>query len=144
MKKTCFRMNKEFRRADRQTYTNEEKLELGELVYRFKEEYDAEFRLNEGKTRFDAKRKRHIPIKPTSGNIAKAVRHLYSDLADARNDDPQFNKAMKLASCAYRDLDSLRDPSSCPPKKARAAGAGRKLKSPEVILMVFKGHLPRH
>ena len=80
---------------------------------------------NEGKTKYDAKGKGHIPIKPSTGYVAKAVRSFYTDLVDASNDDPQFEKAVKLASRSYNDLERLRDPSSCPPKKSRGAGGGR-------------------
>ena len=51
-------------------------------------------------------RKKHVPIKSTSGYIAKAVRHFYSDLADTSSDNPQFIKALKLASRSYNDLDN--------------------------------------
>ena len=47
-------MTKVFKRAERNKYTNEEKLELGELVEKFKEKYDAEVKRNEGKTKYDA------------------------------------------------------------------------------------------
>ena len=50
-------------------------------------------------------------------------------------------------------MENLRDPSSCPPKKSRGAGAGRKVKAPEVRVALFhwfvdvreslKGRLPR-
>ena len=146
-------MSNVFIRGDRHAYTNEEKLNLGELVSQFKKEYDAEVKKNEGKTKYDAKRKKHVPIKPSTGYVAKAVRHFYSDLAHVNNDDPQFLKALKHASRSYNDLENLRDPSSCPPKKARAVGAGRKAKAPEVRIALFswfvdareilKGRLPR-
>ena len=71
-------------------------------------------------------KERHIPIKPSTGFVAKAVRSFYNDLFDACNDDPQFQKTAKLASRSYNDLESLRDP-SCPLKKSRGAGAGRKV-----------------
>ena len=83
-------MAKVFKRAERNKYSNEEKLELGELVEKFKKEYVAEVKRNEGKTKYDAKRKRHVSIKPSSGYVAKAVRSFYSDLADTSNDDPEF------------------------------------------------------
>ena len=66
-------MSREFKRAKRNHYNNEEKLELGELVEKCKEEYDAEGKRNKGKTKYDAKRKRHVPIKPSTGYVAKAV-----------------------------------------------------------------------
>ena len=146
-------MAKVFKRAERNKYTNEEKLELGELVEKFKEEYDAEVKRNEGKTKYDAKRKRHVPIKPSTGYVARPVRSFYSDLADISNNDPEFIKAVKLASRSYSELENLREPSSCPPKKSSGAVAGRKVKTPEVRVALFhwfvdvreslKGRLPR-
>ena len=89
---------------------------------------------NKGKTKYDYKRKRHAPIKPSTGFIAKAVRQFYGDLKDAKNNDVDFVRAVKLASRSYNEIDSLRDPSSCPPpppkKKVRAQGADRKRKAP--------------
>ena len=69
---------------------------LGELVAKFKDVFDAEVKKNERKTEFDAKRKIHVAIKPSTGFIAKAVRHFYSDLANASNDDRDFERATKL------------------------------------------------
>ena len=72
----------------------------------------------------------------------------------ASNDDPEFIKALKLASHSYNELEHLQDPSSCPPKKSRRAGAGCKVKAPEVRVALFhwfinmqeslKGCLPHH
>ena len=146
-------MAREFKRAERNQYNNEEKLELGELVEKCKEEYNAEVKRNKGKTKYDAKRKRRVPIKPSTGYVAKAVRSFYTDLTDKKNDDPEFVKAVKLASRSYNDLEHLRDPSSRPPKKLRGSGAGQKVKAPEVRVALFhwfvdvreslKGRLPR-
>ena len=55
----------------------------GELVAKFKDEYEAEVKKNEGKTKYDAKRK-HVPIKPSTGYVAKAVQHFYSDMKNAK------------------------------------------------------------
>ena len=63
-------MAKVFKRAERNKYTNEEKLELGELV-EMKE-----------KRNMMPKKKRHVPIKPSTGYVTRAVRSFYSDLAD--------------------------------------------------------------
>ena len=138
-----------FKRGERNTYSNEEKLKLGEFVAKFKEEYDAEVKKN-WKTKYDAKRKRHIPIKPSTGYVDKAVRSFYVNLVDASNEDLQFEKAAKLVSRSYNDLERLRDPSSCPPKTS--TGAGRKVNAPEVRIALFhwladireslKGRLP--
>ena len=126
-----------FNRGERNTYNSEEKLKPGEFVAKFKEEYDAEVKITKGRRKYDAKRKIHIPIKLSTGYVAKAVRFFYTDLVDASNDDPQFEKAVNLASRSYNDLECLRDPSSCPPKKSRGAGDGRKVKAPEVRVALF-------
>ena len=146
-------MDDKFKRSERNAYSNEKKLALGELVGKFKDEFDAKVKKNEGKTKFNAKRKIHVAIKPSTGFIAKAVRHFYSDLANASNDDPDFERATKLASRCYNDLERLRDPSSSPPKKSRGTGVGRKVKVQEVRVALFnwfvhvreslKGRLPR-
>ena len=146
-------MNRKYSRNKKLKYLNEEKLVLGELAQKNKEEYDAEVKRNEGKTRYDCKLKKHAPIKLAAGYIAKAVRSFHSDLAEVHNDNPIFATAVKLAYRSYNDLDNLGDPSSCQPKKVRATGAGRKTKAPEVrqalfawfvdVRETFKGHLPR-
>ena len=146
-------MKRTFKRNEKGKYSHEEKLELAELVKKCNGEYDAEVAENKGKTKYDSKRKKHVPIMPTTGYVAKAVRTYYSDLADCSNDDPLFDKAIKLASRSYNDINNLRDPSARPPKKLRASGAGRKTKAPEVREALFswfvdvretlKGRLPQ-
>ena len=42
---------RKFARGDKKNYSNEEKLALGQLVEKYKKEYDEEVKLNEGKTR---------------------------------------------------------------------------------------------
>ena len=76
---------------------------------------------NEGKTRYDAKRKRHVPIMPAQGFVAKVVRHFYTDLANVKHNDPELRKALKLTSRSFNDIENLRDPSTSAPKKKRAA-----------------------
>ena len=83
-------------------YSTDEKLQLAELVAKRKEEYDAE--VARGKTRYDAKRKKHVQVKRSSGFIARAVREFYTDLSEAKNDDPEFCKAVKPA---YRTPPSI-------------------------------------
>ena len=58
-----------------------EKKELGELVEKYKKEYDKEVKALQGKTHYDYNRKKHVPIKPKQWFLAAAVRELYSDLA---------------------------------------------------------------
>ena len=126
-----------FKRSERNSNSNEEKLALGELVAKFEDKFDAEVKKNEGKTKFDVKRKIHVAIKPSTGFTAKAVQHFYSDLAKASNDDLDFERAAKLASRCYNDLERLQDPSSCLPKKSRRTGVGRKVKAQEVTVPLF-------
>ena len=112
-------------------------MQLAELVAEKKEEYDAKVALNEGKTRYDNKRKKYVSIKPTGRYFAKAVREFYPDLAKVKNDDPNFCKAVKLATRCYNEIEQLRDPSTCAPAKKRAIGGGRKSKAPEVREALF-------
>ena len=98
-------MSYSFKRKDR---SNCSTLELAELVEKTKEEYDLEVEKNKGKTKYDYRRKRHVPIKPSTGFIVKAVRQFYGDLKNAKN---------SVATRFYNEIFSLRDPSSCPPKK---------------------------
>ena len=71
----------------------------------------------EGKTRSDNKRKKHVVIKPTGGYLAKAVREFYPDLGKIKYDDPNFCKAVNLATRCYTEIEQLRDPSTCAPAK---------------------------
>ena len=146
-------MKQTSKRNEKSKYSHEEKLELAELVKKCKNEYDAEVAKNKGKTKYESKRKKHVPIIPTTDYVAKAVRTYYSDLTDCSNDDPAFDKAIKLASRSYNDIYNLRYPSSRLPKKLRASGAGPKTNAPEVREAAFswfvyvretlKGRLPR-
>ena len=113
-----------FKRSEKESYSNEEKLALGELVCKYHEGYEAEIKRNKSKTKYDYKHKKHVPLKPKCGYLAKAVREFYTDLADVANNDPVFNKALKVASRAYEDLPKLNYPSLHPAKQARASGGG--------------------
>ena len=61
-----------FSRNEKHKHSNEEKLALGELVEKYKEEYNTEVKRNEEKTRYNNKRKKHVPIKPNTGYAAKS------------------------------------------------------------------------
>ena len=102
-------MSYSFKRKDRSSYSNQEKLELAEFVEKMKEEYDLEVEKNKEKAKCDYKIKRHVPIKPSTGFTAKAVRQFYGDLKDAINNDAEFFRAVKLATRSYNEIDSLRD-----------------------------------
>ena len=64
-------MDNKFKRSERNAYSNEEKLALGKLVAKFKDEFDAEVKKKEEKTKFDAKRKIHVTIKPSTGFLLR-------------------------------------------------------------------------
>ena len=104
--------------------SNKDKLALGELLEKYKKEYDAEVKSMEGKTVWDNKRKKHVPVKPKWGYLARSAREFYSNLKNAKHNDPNLDRAIKSASRAFQDLENLRNPESCPPKKKRASGGG--------------------
>ena len=106
-----------------QSFSNEERLLLGNLVKKHKDEYDDFVEQNKNKTKWDGKRKKYVQIKPKDGYVAKAVRELYTDLQDAKHDDPSFVRALKVASRAFHDLDQLNDPSLHVPKKNHFFGS---------------------
>ena len=72
-----------------------------QLSYLQKEKDEYVAKVARGKTRYNAKRKKHVQVKPSSGFIARAVREFYTDLAEVKNDDPEFFKAVKLASRCF-------------------------------------------
>ena len=89
-----------------------------------------------GKKR-DYRRKRHVAVKPKWGFYSKAVREFYTDMKDVPNDHPDFQRAIKVATRAFKDIANLRDPASHPVKKARASGGVRKRKAPEIRSVLF-------
>ena len=135
-------------------YSLAEKMELGELVNKYKEEYDKELKDLEGKTSYDYKRKKHVPMKPKQGFLTAAVRNFYTDLLKVKHDDPNLVKALKFAKrCHEKYLSNEFLEGEQPPKKKfRESGAGRKASAPEVreamfqwfidVRQVLKGRLP--
>ena len=86
----------------REMYTLAEKKELGELDNKQKQKYDKELKDLEGKTNYDYKRKKHVPMKPKQGFIAAAVRNFYTDLSKVKHDDLNLEKALKFAEVSRR------------------------------------------
>ena len=78
-------------------YSLADKKEIGELVEKYKKKYDKEVTTLQGKTHYDYKRKKYVPIKPKQGFLATAVCEFYSDLADVKHDDNNLGKALKFA-----------------------------------------------
>ena len=142
-----------FKNSKKQTRTNEEKLEVVEVVEKYEKMYDAELASLKGKTYFDRRRGKHIDKKPTWGIYAKAIREYYCELRDVKHDDRDLKTATTQLKRWCKDREKLRDTSTCPPKRKRASGGGRKAKAGEVRLELFawfvdvrqclKGRLPK-
>ena len=79
-------------------FSLKEKKELGEVVLRFKNEYDEERQKLEKEVHYNAKRKRWVTTAPKEGYISKAVRYFFSDLADVSAKDVNLKNACKLAT----------------------------------------------
>ena len=75
-----------------------EKKELGDLVEKYKKEYDKEVKALQGKTH-DYKRKKHVPIKPKQGFLATAVWEW--NMKHVKHDDKNLSKALKFAKRLY-------------------------------------------
>ena len=88
----------------KEKYSLEEKKELGELVEKYKKEYDKEVKVLQGKTHYDYKRKKHVPIKPKQGFLATAAREFYIDLADVKHDDNNLSKALKFTKRYHKNI----------------------------------------
>ena len=71
------------------------------MVEKCKKEYGKEVKPLQGKTYYDHKRKKHVPIKPKQGCLATAVREFYSDLADVKHGDNNFSKALKFVKTCH-------------------------------------------
>ena len=122
-----------FIRNEKLSISNEEKRQLGEKD--FKEEYDIAVVQNNGKTKYDAKRRKHVLDVPKKDY--GAVRTLYKDMKDIKFEDKNFKMACKIASRSFESLTELSDSGVCPPKKSRAMGGGRKKSAPDVRGALF-------
>ena len=76
---------------------NEERLELGELVEKYKKLYEKEVVEQSNKSRWDSRRKIHVQMKPRWGPMSRSVREFYSNLRDVKHNDPMLDKATKFA-----------------------------------------------
>ena len=112
-----------FGRGEKEKYSDDEKLRLGQLVLKYKKEYEQSKR-----------------DKKKQGYIARACREFYSDLKFAKHDDPLLDKATKMAGRALKRV--LDDPAlleiTTSKKKFRAAGGGRKPTFSEVRVQAFE------
>ena len=65
--------------SGKKNYSLAEKKTLGDLVEKYKKEYDKKVKALQGKTYYDYRRKKTRLIKPKQGFLATAVREFYSD-----------------------------------------------------------------
>ena len=95
-------------------------------------EPDKEVKALQGKTRYDYKRKRHVPIKPKRRFLTTVVWEFYSDLADVKHDYNNLRKAVKLAKrCHEKYLnDEFVDEKPCK-KRFCLSGGWKKCKAPK-------------
>ena len=121
-----------FERGANAVYNNDEKLELAKVVEKYKTQCDEEVEKNHGKTKHNYRRKRHVAVKPKKGFYSKAVWEFDTNMKDVPNDHPDFQRAIKVATRAFENIADLRDPTSCPVKKARTSGGDTKRKAPEI------------
>ena len=71
-------------------YSLVEKKALGEFVVQYKKEYHLEVQRLKGKTRWDPKRKKYVPITPNKGYHAKAGRKVFTDMKHLKNADKDY------------------------------------------------------
>ena len=131
--------SRKFLRAERGKYSLEERNALGELVKKYKEEYDKQVENSATQINYNAKNEKT----PHEGFIARAVREFYDDLKDVKHDDPKFTAAVKLGKRCHQNLiereeaGEIMEP-TCSKSKYRKEGDGRKVTVPKVRKALFE------
>ena len=123
---------RKFLRGEKNKYSLKEKQELGELIKKYKTEYDDEVEKNKVKINYNDKLKKHTKKLPREGYLAKAVREFFPDLKNLKHNDPSLERALKLGKRCYESLNN--DDITEPPTKVRFCqpGGGRKKSIPNV------------
>ena len=117
-----------FVRGENKKYSLKEKHELGQLIKKYKSEYDDYVTQNQNRINYNGKFKRHTEQLPKEGYMAKAEQEFYWLLKDVKHNDPDLSNALKLGK---RCLDSLEaNDFTEPPTKVmfRQAGGRRQEK----------------
>lgn len=146
---------RKFHRAERNKYSLEEKMALGELCKKYKKEFDQISLENAHSIKFNAKKRKFTQVIAPSGWASRAVREFYFDLKDVPNSDPKFRSAKSLAERCYKMVTSSNRNPVPSKSKFRQPGGGRRVKAPEVRLALYswfidmmksnlKAHLPIH
>ena len=117
-----------FLRGQNEKYSDDEKCRLAKLTLRYEKEQE------EAKPGSRLKKQ---------GYVARACRDFYSDLKFVKHDDPQLDKAIKMAKRAVKRVRE--DPAELEitnsKRRFRAAGGGRKVIFPEVRAQAFEWYV---
>ena len=65
-------------------------------MVKYKEDYDKELQNLEGKTLYDYKQRKHVPMKPKQGFLATTVREFYTNLSEVKHNDQSLAKSLKF------------------------------------------------
>ena len=123
----------------KEKYSLVQKKELGELLEKYKKEYNKEVKALQGKTRYDYKRKKHVPIKPKQGFLPTVVSEFYSDLAGVKHNDNNLSTALKFEKRFHEKYLNGEFVDEEPSKKIfRESRGGKKCQAPEVIEAIFE------
>ena len=76
-----------FERNKSGKYSLKERTELGNLIKKYKEQYDSLVEENKDKVNYDRQLRQHRKVLPRDGFITKAVREYYDDLKVVKADN---------------------------------------------------------
>ena len=123
---------RKFVRGGNKKYSLREKHKLGQLIEKYKLEYDDYVTQNQNRINYNDKLKRHIEKLSKEGYTVRTVWEFYSDLKDVKHNDPDLTNALKLGK-QYLDSLEAYDFTERPTKiKFRQEGGSRKKSVPEV------------
>ena len=108
------------------------------MCYEYKQEYDVS--KGEGTVEWNRRKQKHIKTVATEkgGYKSKAIRELFPSLKTVKNSNPEFQRALSLASRCYdaydrkMGQDCLYEEPAKKKQKFREPGGGRKSVAPEV------------
>ena len=126
------------------SYSLEEKEKMADLIEKYKAEYEKEVEENKQKPKVwdNRKKKLVVPSAKKGDFFARTIRELYPSLANCKNEDQKFRKAIMVAR---RSLDTRENKRKCgdlidagSKKKFREPGGGRKSQALEVRQAAFE------
>ena len=87
---------RKFVREGNKKYYLKEKHELGQLIKKYKSQYDDYVTQNQNRINYNNKLKRHTEKLSKEECMARAVRKFYSDLKDVKHNNSDLSNALKL------------------------------------------------